>query len=140
MYAGPCVAMRHDALRELRRVCATRVRSAHSSQNFGMARTLNGWQQPSSSQRCDMENSSDSSSEEEEIIVLLLALRRKKKKKKHRRVWVRPIFSRRRQQGEYHNLLQELRLVDPDSHFRYLRMSKERFDSLLSKVVFLEIS
>ena len=43
------------------------------------------------------------------------------------------IFSRR-QQGEYHNLLQEMRVCDPESHFKYLRMSKERFDSLLSKV------
>ena len=77
-------------------------------------------------------SSDDSSSEEEELMVLLLALRRKNRKK--RRMWVKPIFAKRRQQGEYHNLLQELRLVDPESHFLYLRMSKERFDSLLSRV------
>ena len=46
----------------------------------------------------------------------------------------RPIFQLRRQQGEFHNLVQEMRMVDPDSHFRYLRMSKERFDGLLSEV------
>ena len=51
-----------------------------------------------------------------------------------RQLWVRAIFSQRRQQGEFHNLLQEMRLSDPDSHFRYLRMSKERFDSLLAMV------
>ena len=44
------------------------------------------------------------------------------------------IFSRRRQQGEYHNFLQEMRVSDPESHFIYLIMPKERFDSLLSKV------
>ena len=49
-----------------------------------------------------------------------------------RQLLVRAIFSQRRQQGEFHNLLQEMRLSDPDSHFRYLRMSKERFDSLLA--------
>ena len=50
-------------------------------------------------------------------------------------MWIHSIFAHRRQQGEYHNLLQEMRLSDPDSHFRYLRMSKERFDCLLAEVV-----
>ena len=54
-------------------------------------------------------------------------------------MWVLPIFSRRKQQGEYHNLLQEMCLSDPESHFRYLRMSKERFDSLLSMVCTIAI-
>ena len=58
----------------------------------------------------------------------------KKKKKKKRRMWVCPIFTKRREQGEYHNLLQEMRLSDPESHFKYLRMSQFRFDSLLKKV------
>ena len=33
---------------------------------------------------------------------------------------VRQIFQMRRQQGDFHNLLQEMRMVDHDSHFRYL--------------------
>ena len=49
-------------------------------------------------------------------------------------MWVRPIFTLRAQQGEFGNLLQEMRLSDPESHFRYLRMSKERFDNLLRDV------
>ena len=73
------------------------------------------------------------SSDEELELVFLLALRRRQRKKK-RSMWVRPIFKLRRQQGEYHNLLQEMRLSDPDSHFRYLRMSKQRFDNLLAMV------
>ena len=51
-----------------------------------------------------------------------------------RKMWVRPIFTKRRLQGEYHNLLQEMRLSDPESHFRYLRMYRERFDCLLEMV------
>ena len=47
-------------------------------------------------------------------------------------MWVRQIFTLRKQQGEYHNLLQEMRLGDSDSHFRYMRMSRERFDCLLA--------
>ena len=30
-----------------------------------------------------------------------------------------PIFVKRKQQGCYNNLVQELRLTDPQSHFRY---------------------
>ena len=81
-----------------------------------------------------MERNSDSDDELETILLLALHLRRRRHKKTLRSSWVRPIFTRRRQQGEYHNLLQEMRLSDPESHFRYLRMSKERFDSLLAKV------
>ena len=86
-----------------------------------------------------MESSSDNSdsstcTSEEEELILLLALRRRKRKKRTQRMWVRSIFTKRRQQAEFHNLVQELRLINPESHFRYLRMPKERFDSLLSKV------
>lgn len=51
-----------------------------------------------------------------------------------RRFAVRPIFQRQVQQGSFHNLVQELRLQDPESHFRYLRMTKNTFDLLLAKV------
>ena len=71
----------------------------------------------------------------EEAIVLTLILRKKRRKKRRtRKMWVRPIFRRRRQQGEYHHLLQEMRLSDADSHFSYMRMSRETFDVLLGKV------
>ena len=49
-------------------------------------------------------------------------------------MWIRSILTRRKQQGEYYNLLQEMRTSDPESHFRYSRMSKECFDSLLAEV------
>ena len=83
-----------------------------------------------------MSSGSSSESDDDYEVLLLLACqrRRMKSRRKRRAMWVRPIFSRRRQQGEYYNLLQELRLSDPESHFKYLRMSKERFDCLLSMV------
>lgn len=76
----------------------------------------------------------DSSESDDDLEGLLLLYLRKRKLRRRRSVWVRPIFSKRRQQGEYHNLLQEMRFSDPQSHFCYLRMSKERFDCLLSLV------
>ena len=69
------------------------------------------------------------------LLLVWLAYRRLKQRRAWRSVWVRPIFARRRSQGEYHNLLQELRSTDPESHIWYLRMSKEGFDVLLSKVL-----
>ena len=69
--------------------------------------------------------------------VLLLALLNRRRKRRQRRIrtmWVHPIFIQRSQQGEFHHLLQEMRLADTESHFRYLRISKETFDSLLAKV------
>ena len=71
-------------------------------------------------------------SDSDDYLEFLLLARWRIAQKKRRNAWVRPIFSMRKQQGEYHNLLQEMSISDPESHFRYLRMSKERFDSLLS--------
>ena len=67
-------------------------------------------------------------------VVISLLRRRRSKRRAMRRVWVRPIYRMRRQQGDFHNLLQEMRLNDAESHFKYLRMSKEKFDSLLQMV------
>ena len=64
-----------------------------------------------------------SGSEEELVLLLLIALRVRRKKKK-RNMWVRHIFPQCRKQGECHNLLQEIRIVDRKAHFRYMGMSK----------------
>ena len=56
----------------------------------------------------------NSGSEEEFELLLLIALRQRRKKESN--LWVRPIFSLRRKQGEY-NLLQEMRLTDREAHF-----------------------
>ena len=70
------------------------------------------------------------------LLLLLLLWRRhcRNKARRRRQFWVHPIFSRRASQGEYHNLLQEVRLSNAESHFRYLRMSAKTFDQLLTKV------
>ena len=71
---------------------------------------------------------------EMEMILLLGLYWLLKRRKNHRSTWVCPIFVQRCQFGEYNNLLQEMRVSDPESHFRYIRMSKETFDSLLAQV------
>ena len=53
-----------------------------------------------------------SSSEDELATVIVSAIiHQRRRRKLPKRFWVRPIFTKRRQQGEYHNLLQEMRLL-----------------------------
>ena len=76
------------------------------------------------------------SDEECEDLLFLLALycKYKKRKGKQRHYWVRPIFSKRKDRGSFGSLVQEMCVTDPQSHFRYFLMSKERFDIILHKV------
>ncbi|KAK7162422.1 hypothetical protein R3I93_006656 [Phoxinus phoxinus] len=61
--------------------------------------------------------------------VALLYLRSRRR----RSVWVHDILQARQQFGEYHRLVQELRL--DDSRFQqYFRLDRNQFDNLLSKV------
>ncbi|KAM4565928.1 uncharacterized protein PAE49_009774 [Odontesthes bonariensis] len=59
--------------------------------------------------------------------VLLLDGRRR------RRVWVHPILAGREQHGEFHRLVQELRL-DGERFQRYFRLDRDQFDVLLAKI------
>ena len=47
---------------------------------------------------------------------------------------MRKINIKRREKGEYHALIQEMRLSDQDSFYKYFRMSPQRFDHLLGIV------
>ncbi|XP_049522547.1 uncharacterized protein LOC125945036 [Dermacentor silvarum] len=66
-------------------------------------------------------------------IELILLVRRLRKKRK-RTMYIRELFDKRPQLGDYHQLVQELRQVDPEYHFKYFRMTKAKFDHLLSLV------
>lgn len=66
------------------------------------------------------------------VLLLSLLLRtRTKQTKMQKRFWIRDIFKNRRQQGVYHNLLNEMRLTNTEKYFNYLRMSSESFNNLL---------
>ena len=57
----------------------------------------------------------------------------KRRKPKHRRVWVHDILRRRSQLGEFHHLLQGLRL--DDGRFQtYFRLTWAMSDDLLTRV------
>ena len=53
------------------------------------------------------------------------------REKKRRRHWVRPLWKKRKEQGMFHNLVQEMRLFDQLMFFKYFRMSATTFDKLL---------
>ena len=72
------------------------------------------------------------------ILLLLLVLSRRsrarEKRAKGRRFWLRAIFRQRHRYGCYHTLVQELRLGNREWHFKFIRMSSERFEHLLRLV------
>ena len=53
---------------------------------------------------------------------------------RHRRWWVHPLNQRKIQQGDFHNLLWEMRDEDPEQFFYYMRMNPTQFDILLDMV------
>jgi len=64
--------------------------------------------------------------EENEEALLLMLLHRNRLRRKERQpekdcgrsCWVREIFTKRKQQEDYHNLVLEMRLVDREIYFR----------------------
>lgn len=75
--------------------------------------------------------------EEEDMLLMTLLFRRRRlrrERKVSRRMWVRDMFKLRKKKGAFENLVQEMRTSDREAHFRFFRMSPERFDHLLSLV------
>nr|XP_055056158.1 uncharacterized protein LOC129440693 [Misgurnus anguillicaudatus] len=70
----------------------------------------------------------------ERVTALYLLWRAEQRRRgQRRRIWVHETIRRRTQFGEYHHLLQELRL-DDGRFQRYFRLSRAQFDELLSRV------
>ena len=74
------------------------------------------------------------------LIMATLSLRKKKicakveNEDTGRRFLVRKIFQERKKYGLYHILTDELRLFDKEYFFRFVRMTPQRFEHLLSLV------
>ncbi|KAK0134928.1 Protein ALP1-like [Merluccius polli] len=69
----------------------------------------------------------------EEIVAFGVALLYLRRRRPRRRIWVHEILQGREQHGEFHRLVQELRL-DGERFQRYFRLDREQFDRLLSTV------
>ncbi|XP_043246600.1 protein ALP1-like [Amphibalanus amphitrite] len=68
---------------------------------------------------------------------LKLALKRAQERRRplaRRRLWVSDVLQRRDELGEYANLVQELRLNDPQRHLQYFRLNKGAFDLLQARI------
>ena len=59
---------------------------------------------------------------------------KRKKKRKERETWVKSWLLKRDLKGAYNNIIQELKLDDPENYRRYLRMNTDTFEELLRRV------
>lgn len=73
-------------------------------------------------------------SDEEFVLLLWLHKQRRRKSKYKKRFWVKDILKSRKNLGEYHRLIQEMRLNDHESFFQYFRMTPGRLEELLCLV------
>ena len=76
----------------------------------------------------------------EDTILLLWLFRKTRKscrlieKNKQRKFWVRPIFRERKLKGEFHTLIQDLKLFDSEYFFKQFRMTPTKLEDVLSWV------
>lgn len=74
------------------------------------------------------------------LLLFLLYIKKKKKREKRnlnisqRKYWVHPILRLKQQQGDWNNLIYEMRLQGDETFFSYMRMTSTMFDTLLAKV------
>ena len=52
--------------------------------------------------------------------------------RKKKRFWIKKLHAERLQKAEFHLLVRDLRLHDPEYFFKYFQMSRTKFDELLS--------
>ena len=66
------------------------------------------------------------------LIVMLLKRRIEKRASKYKKTcWVRRLLRRRKEKGEYANLVREMHLGDHESFLKYFQMSPATFEVLL---------
>ena len=68
------------------------------------------------------------------IILAVVSRKRKTKNRKVRCTWVRPWLKRREELGVYDTFVQELRSEEEMKYQKFLRMSPDAFDELLSLI------
>lgn len=68
------------------------------------------------------------------VVLLIKRLRRRRVSKRKHKYWVRPWLQNRQGYGAYHQLLQEMKMLDTSSYKNFLRMDSTSFEELLVKV------
>jgi len=68
------------------------------------------------------------------LIIRRRMQRRKLKMKYKKKFWIRKIFEERKQKGEYHLLVKDMRLFDHHYFFKQFRMLPSKYEKLLSYV------
>ena len=56
------------------------------------------------------------------VIILRMRRRRRARNRKNRIFWLRELFRSRDEKGAYAKVLQEIRLNDRESHFKYVKI------------------
>ena len=56
------------------------------------------------------------------VIILRMRRRRRARNRKNRSFWVRELFRARDEKGAYTQIMQEIRLNDRESHFKYVKI------------------
>ena len=67
-------------------------------------------------------------------LLVLMATTAHLKRQRLRSCYVRPINYARKEKGEFHTLVADLRQLDAERHHAYFRMTTEQFDKLLQIV------
>ena len=68
------------------------------------------------------------------VVVLSIVMRRRRRKRRNRRIWTREWILNRQRQGAFHQLMQEIRMLDTSSYQNFVRMDASIFEELLSLI------
>ena len=65
---------------------------------------------------------------------MLVILKRRLERQRTLRSWVRKIYQKRKEKGDFHRLVTEAKLADEELFFKMFRMTPKKFETLLSLV------
>ena len=67
-------------------------------------------------------------------VVIAALLRQRRRRRRNRKQWTRKWIQNRESQGAFHQLLQELRVLDVSNYMNFVRMDAATFEELLQMV------
>ena len=67
-------------------------------------------------------------------VVIAVLLRQRRRRRRNRKQWTRKWIQNRESQGAFHQLLQELRVLDVSNYMNFVRMDAATFEELLQMV------